>query len=160
MKSIWKFLNTREEALHFLLSKPKTVVMPVTFLKIENEIRMLAAFYGLLKAGDKKFKRKKAFKPYKKLGGTVSEVSALQQQEYMLANLFEKEQLLACKRDVKRLRESKRAEYIKMVDEKYISELGFKKGQLDSLLRKINKKLVQDYLKKKSKKIIRNMKVI
>ena len=157
MKSIWKFLNDREEAISFLLSKPKNVVTPVTFQKIETEIQMLYDFYGLLKAGDKKFRRKKAFKPYKKLGNMVAEVSLLQQEESMLSLLFEKDKLPDFKRDIRRLKEAKREEYFVTVDEKFVHKLNSKKGELESWLRNINKKLVQGYLKKKAKKISKVM---
>jgi len=153
MKSVWKFLNTREEAIQFLLAKPKNTVTPVTYQKIANEVEMLDAFYGLLKAGDDKFRKKKAFKPFKKLARHAGEVSALQQEEFMLNQLFSKDQLGAYKRDVRRLKETKRANYFMAVNEKFVEALAVQKSALEALLRNINKKLVSEYLKKKKKKI-------
>ena len=153
MKSVWNFLNTRMEAIQVLLSKPKNVVTPQTFQKIAQEIEKLDAFMGLLKDGNDKFKRKKTFKPFKKLARLVDGVSSLQQEEMMLNQLFSKEQLIEYKRDVRKLKESKREDYFLVVDAKFVENLKSIKSDLEPFLRQTGKKNVSEYCKRKKKKI-------
>jgi len=155
MKSLWKFLNTREENLQFLLLKPKNVVTPVIFQKIAVEIEMLSVFYGLLKFSDSDFKRKKTFKPFRKLAKMVDEVASLQQEELLLNQLFDKTQLVVYKRDVRKLKELKREDYFSIVNENFVKGLSEKKSELEPILRKTGKKTVAEFLKKRKKKILK-----
>ncbi len=155
MKSLWKFLNAREENLQFQLLKPKNVVTPVIFQKIAVEIEMLNAFYGLLKFSDSDFKRKKTFKPFRKLAKLVDEVASLQKEEILLNQLFDKTQLVVYKRDVRKLKELKREDYFSIVNEKFVSILAGKRSDVEPILRKTGKKNVAEFLKKKRKKILK-----
>jgi hypothetical protein len=155
MKSLWKYLNERDENMRFLLVKTKNVVTPLIFQKVSVEIEKLNAFYGLLKFSDSKFRRKKTFKPFKKLAGLVEEVSSLQREESMLNQLFSKEQLVGYKRDVRKLKEMKREDYFSIVNEKFVSILAEKKSEVEPILRSTGKKIVAEFLKKKRKKVLK-----
>jgi hypothetical protein len=145
------------DTFQFLLSKPKNVVTPQTFAKIAHEIEMLDAFMGLLKEANDKLKRKRTFKPFKKLAKLVKEVYSLQQEELMLQQMFSNDQLVEYKRDVRKLKESARDNFFLKVDRKFVDHLKSIKLELEPAMLGTGKKIVTQYCKTLKKKISKSL---
>jgi hypothetical protein len=153
MKTVWKFLNTRIETIQILLTKPQKGVSPQTFQRLASELEKTEAFLGLLKAADPGFHRKSTFRPFKKLVRLVNEISSLQVEERMLNQWFAKDQLTQYKRDVRKIKESKRERYFLKVSGKFVSKIKNLKEELEPFLRQTDKEVLSKYTRKKRKKI-------
>ena len=67
MKRLTRYLKRREIAINLLMKRPTDRFTAVTIHKLRVEIKKLRAFLNLISFYSNNFKRKKAYKPFKKL---------------------------------------------------------------------------------------------
>ena len=92
MKRLTRYLKRREIAINLLMKRPTDRFTAVTIHKLRVEIKKLRAFLNLISFYSNNFKRKKAYKPFKKLFKQAGKVRELQLEikilkKYKLDNL-------------------------------------------------------------------------
>jgi CHAD domain-containing protein len=153
MKTPKKYLKNREDAIRFLLRKPRSKYTPETFHKLRLEIKKLNAFFDLIKYCSKDFKRKKAFKPFQLIFRQAGKVRELQLEEAMLKKYLRYNSLQSYCNNLKIMRQKEADNFFLMVDKSLLEQLEKTKELLRPNLSKIDSEKTDLYLEKKQKKI-------
>ena len=84
MKTLTGYLGRRKSAIHLLMKKARTRFTSDKFHRFRVEIKKLNAFLNLISFCSDDFKRKKTFKPFKKLFRQAGKVRELQLEKKIL----------------------------------------------------------------------------
>ena len=153
MKTPANYLKNREDAIRFLLRKPRSKYTPETFHKLRLEIKKLNAFFDLILYCSKDFKRNKTFKPYKLIFRQAGKVRELQLEEAMLKKYLRYNSLHEYCNNLKIMRQKEADNFFLMIDNNFLEQLEKTQEMLLPFLYEINHKKTNRYLEKKQKKI-------
>ena len=157
MTAITKYFKKRENAINFLLEKPHLAYTPETFHKLRVEIKKLNAFFELINICSKNFKRKKTFKPFKLIFRQAGKVRELQVEEAMLRKYFLKNLLKDYRSSLKEFRLKEQEDFFSIANKKFVARLKKKHCKIVPFLKKIDKKKIKSYMKKKRIQIEKNI---
>ncbi|MDQ3142717.1 MAG: CHAD domain-containing protein [Bacteroidota bacterium] len=155
MKTLTKYVKKREKSTHSILGQPKQTFTPATFHKLRVEIKKLNAFFSLLNFCATDFKRKKSFKPFKRLFRQAGKVREIHVEEDMLKKNFNNTVLNEYKSSLKELRLQEQEIFFSMVNKKYALKLKKAFNKLHPFLMSADKKNVTNYMEKKRMQILK-----
>ncbi len=153
MKTPVNYFKNRQDAIHFLLRKPRSEYTPETFHKLRLEIKKLNAFFDLIKYCSKDFKRNKTFKPYKLFFDQAGKIRELQLEEAMLKKYLRYNSLNAYCNNLKIILQKEADNFFLMIDNNFLEQLEKIQKSLLPFLSEMNHKKTDCYLEKKRKKI-------
>ena len=88
MSALKKYLEKRDRTINGLLETQQECYTPDTFHALRVEIKRLNALFNLVNYCSKEFKKKKTFKPFKRIFRQAGKVRELQIEESLLEEYF------------------------------------------------------------------------
>lgn len=149
MKILQKYYAQHHSKIAQLLSLKPRKYTPENFHKLRVDLKKLNALFEIINYCSRDFKRKKSFKPYKKLFKQAGAVRELQLEENLL-------KLHDTRNTLKKFREklSQRREVEQEIFFELLRTLSITEGnKIIPLLAAIEEKTTQEYLRKKEDKI-------
>lgn len=146
MKALKKYLNSRKVTIDFLLGKPKRNFTPGTFHKLRVELKKVNAFLELVNYCSNGFKKKKTYKPFRKVFQQAGKVRELQLQEAMLKKYFPYNSISDYKALLRKSRLEESRIFFSMITQKMFTRMENNFDEIDSFLSKIKSKKAVSYL--------------
>lgn len=154
MKPLEKYYAHHHSNIVQLLSVKPGKYTPENFHKLRVELKKLNALFEIIKYCSREFKRKKAFKPYKKLFKQAGVARELQLEENLLKLHDTRNTLKIFRAKLSQRREVEQEIFFELLRTLSITE----GNKIIPLLAAIDEETTQDYLRKKEDKIARLLK--
>lgn len=153
MKALKKYLKKRKCTISFLLEKQQQSYTPDTFHVLRVAIKKLNALFNLANYYSKGFKKKKTFKPFKRIFRQAGKVRELQVEESLLEEYFAFNLLPEYKDHLKKLLTRELKVFFLITNNGLSQTLKKKYRKIVPLLAKTSKKKANRYMDKKRTKI-------
>ena len=146
MKTLTRYIEDREIAIQLLMKRPMDKFTAVTFHKLRVEIKKLNAFLHFICFYSNDFKRKKAYKPFKKLFKQAGKVRELQIElkllkKYKLDNL-----IIVYSENLRKLLAVEKEIFFSMLKQKFLLKLRKKFLLIYSNIFRIDRITIAQYL--------------
>jgi len=149
MKTLAHHLNDRKTAIDSLLEQPRDKYNTETFHELRVEMKKLNALLDLIKFCYQDFKRKKTYKPFKKIFRGAGKVRELQVEESLLEKYFTDDPLIAYRKSLELFQSREEINFFLLLNKKTNKQLTKSFKAIARSLSNVNKKKAKDYLMKK-----------
>lgn len=152
MKALEDYFKKREDAILDLLGKPGRKFTVGTFHELRVEIKKLNALFDLIHFCAPGFKRKKTFKPFKRIFRQAGKVRELQLEEALFDERFDHASG-DYRKQLKKLRTKEREAFFSMPTKRLTRRMKKKHRVIVTALSRLNRKKVEQYLEEKKEEI-------